>query len=204
MDILLKEIAAGRLRAMNIGGLLRIGESDLKSYLEGTKNGTSAPLSTTSEGDLVLELRPASDFTYKWPQAKGEEPEPPYQFDHVREGVARFRGKEYRVKLGFTVSKIAGQDRRGCVVWVERYPTVQFAAANAETGNDGPMASVLKDRNNKHIPVGAEIPPEYEGFQVAPYREIVDGPRAATGLAVICGSSDFDTMIRHALIRHIT
>jgi hypothetical protein len=29
----------------------------------------------------------------------------------------------------------------------------------------------------------------------------VEGPYAATGMAVICDSQDFETMVKHALIR---
>ncbi len=65
----------------------------------------------------------------------------------------------------------------------------------------GPMVSIIRDRRRKQLPPGAAPPPEYEGMPVGSYREIVDGPNARNGLAVICDSSELGTMIRHALIR---
>ena len=52
------------------------------------------------------------------------------------------------------------------------------------------------------MPPEGTVPQEYEGFTVGSYRDVVEGPGAAFGLAVICPPDDFQTMVRHALIRY--
>jgi len=47
----------------------------------------------------------------------------------------------------------------------------------------------------------AAVSPECAAASHAPSR-VVAGPGAANGLAVICVSADFKTMVRHALIRY--
>jgi hypothetical protein len=64
------------------------------------------------------------------------------------------------------------------------------------------MASIIRDRAGKHLPVGANVPPEYTDFRIEGYRDIVVGPGAPNGLAVICNQDDVQTMVRHALIRY--
>jgi hypothetical protein len=64
------------------------------------------------------------------------------------------------------------------------------------------MASIIRDRNGKQLPVGATLPPEYQGLPVGPYRDVVVGPGASNGLAVICEAPDIDSMVKHALIRY--
>lgn len=197
VDVLHHEIATGHLRAMNIGGLIRVSESDLTGYKKGAKIvSTLAASSTANPGDVFLQLEPAPDFAHRWPDGTSED------FKNAHEGVARYKGRDHRVKLGFAVRVAAGKPRSRGLILIDRYPTVEFVGSNSEIGNGERMASVVKDRNNKHLPIGAEIPPEYEAFTLASYRDVVVGPGAANGLAVICGSEDFEIMVRHALIRH--
>jgi excisionase family DNA binding protein len=197
IELLNQEIASGTLRAMNFGGLIRVSESDLTGYKQAAK---SVPVLDSSRvqkpGSISLELQPTPDFAHRWPDGTSE------NFKNAREGVARHDGKDYRVKLGFAVRDAAGKSRSRGLVLIDRYPTVEFVGANAEIGNGERMASIVKDRHNKHLPVGGKIPLEYEGFTLGSYRDVVVGPGAANGLAVICESEDFETMVRHALIRH--
>jgi hypothetical protein len=142
----------------------------------------------------ALVLNPTSDFSYTWPDKKVEE------FTEVLEGLASYDGKEYGVKLGFTVRNSAGRRRRRCLVLVDRYATVEFVAADEKSR--GKMASIIKDRDGKQLPVGATLPPEYGGTPVGPYRDVVLGSGASNGLAVVCEQKDFDVMVKHALIRY--
>jgi hypothetical protein len=64
------------------------------------------------------------------------------------------------------------------------------------------MASIIKDRSGKQLPAGVTPLPEYANLRVGPYQDVVVGPGASNGLAVICGPDDFQTMARHALIRY--
>jgi excisionase family DNA binding protein len=187
-----KEINEGRLAALNIGGFTRIMLSNLEAYKAAvgiTSSGKNSYKSTTA-----VRLNPTADFTHTWPDGKAE------VFSDAREGIVSFAGKDYRLKLGFTVRKAAGQLRRRCLVLVDRYATVEFVASNEAT--TGQMASLIKDRDGKQLPVGAALPPEYAGVQIGPYRAVVSGAGASNGLAVICDQTDFQTMANHALIRY--
>jgi excisionase family DNA binding protein len=196
VDAVRKEIASGRLRAINVAGHIRVRESALNSYKNEAQEvlTPTAAANTGAKEQNFPKLAPAPDFTYTWPDGKVE------QFTEVREGIASYGGKEHHVKLGFTLRKSAGKSRRRCLVLVDRYATVEFVGAN-EAGN-GKMASIIKDRNGKQLPIGGTLPPEYEDLPVEPYRDVVKGPGASNGLGVVCGGENFDTMIKHALIRY--
>ena len=85
------------------------------------------------------------------------------------------------------------------MVLIDRYPTVEFASAG--TNGTGLMASIIKDRSGKQVPVGAIPSTEYANVRLGPYQQVVSGVGASNGLAVICDSKDVRTMVIHALIR---
>ncbi len=192
-DALEKEIAAGRLPAGRIQGFVRVRETDLAFY----KNEAFTCVADTNQvrqgNDSKLNTVP--DFTFTWPDNKVE------QFTEAREGVISHGGKEYRVKLGFTVRSSSGKRRRRCLILVDRYASVEFVAADEKS--NGRMASIIKDRDGKQLPVGATLPPEYNGVPVGPYRDVVQGIGASNGLAVVCDESDIEAMVKHALIRYL-
>jgi excisionase family DNA binding protein len=187
LDAIQREIDSGRLRTIEIGGFVRVRESDLDSLLNPERKND-----TKDRNALVLD--PTPEFSHTWPDKKVE------RFIEAHEGLASYGGKEYRVKLGFTVRNSAGRHRRRCLVLVDRYATVEFVAADEKS--NGKMASIIKDRDGKQLPVGATLPPEYEGIPVGPYRDVVVGSGASNGLAVVCEQRDFDVMVKHALIRY--
>jgi excisionase family DNA binding protein len=198
LDAVQKEINAGRLRAIDVAGYFRVGEFDLASFKSAASVKEIAVADTTSTRGKILpmKLQPAPDFRHIWPDKKSE------QFTGALEGIATLGDKDYHIKLGFTVRKSAGQQRARSLVLVNRYPSVEFVAATAELQPDGMMASIIRDRKGKQLPIGASLPPEYLEMTVGPYRSIVDGPGAPNGSAVICDAKDAGTMIRHALIRY--
>jgi excisionase family DNA binding protein len=198
-DAVRKEIASGRLPAWDIGGYIRIPESGLASLQKRGTNVLTAVSEPETPSANSLELRLAADFIHTWPAKQGAT-KPIEQFTNAREGVVLFLGKEHHLKLGFTVRRSAGKRRRRSLVLVDRYPTVEFVAADEKPS--GKMASIIRDRNGKQLPVGATIPPEYQALPVGPYSDVVVGPGASTGLAVICDAEDFDTMLKHAFIRY--
>lgn len=199
------EIESGKLKAKNIGGHTRITERALKAFLDsndgtgGTRPDNSNNTENNGGGPNGFDLRPAPDFTHTWPAKQGSVPSTE-QFCDVREGVVHHGGRERKVKIGFTFRHSAGKRRRRSLVVVDRYPTVEFVAA--DENRDGRMASIIRDRNGKQIPVGATVPAEYQHLPVGPYSNVVTGSGASTGLAVICDADDVDTMIKHALIRY--
>ncbi len=185
------EIKNGRLRAKNIGGHLRIMESDLNAYLSGEKDSTQ-PTSAVQSG-VRINVSEAPNFTHTWPDGSKE------KYTDARQGTATYGGRNYHVKVGFTTRETAGKARRRSVVLIDRYPTVEFVSAG--TNGNALMTSIIKDRSGKQVPVGVTPPPEYENVRVGPYRDVVVGPYASNGLAVICNSDDIQTMALHALIR---
>lgn len=199
VEALRQEIAAGRLQALRIAELTRIEESALKAYKEAAKVG---PLPSTAEpsasaDNFLKQIQPAPDFQHRWPDGSDED------FKNAQECVALYRGREHHVKFGAAIRKAAGKNRLRILVLVDRYPTVEFVGEGAEmVSGKEKVASVIKDRKGKQLPIGAAIPPEYQGLQVGPYRDVVVGPNASNGLAVICKSDDIQTMASHALIRH--
>lgn len=195
VDVLRQEIAAGRLRAMNVGGFIRIREFALADYKNVASNSAQVEGAFPSENSSWLTLAPTDNFEHFWPNGKRE------LFYLVREGTASYSGREYQIKLGFTVRESSGRRRARCMIMVDRYPTVEFVKAD-ENDEPGPMASIIKDRAGKQLPPNASPLPEYIGLQVGGYRDVVDGPGAPNGLAVICNSDDFQTMAKHALIRY--
>jgi excisionase family DNA binding protein len=193
-----QEVNSGRLRAIIIGGEhIRVREGDLEkyksdSYAQAIPPTQSAPPSC----DIPIDLHPAPDFRHIWPDGKDE------QYTNVLEGIASFGGKEYHVKVGFTTRNSAGQKRARTLVLVDRYPTVEFVAASETVQPEDRMASIIRDRRGKQLPVGATLPAEYVEMSVGPYRDVVVGPGASNGLAVICAASDTESMVKHALIRY--
>lgn len=196
VDAVRQEIRSGRLAAMNVAGLIRIGESDLNAFKNEARAviTASANLPTTKE-ESFLKLQPVADFQHKWPDGSTE------SYGNAREGVGSYGGKTYHVKLGFTIREVAGRPRSRCLVLIDRYATVEFAGTDEHINDSSLLASVIKDRNRKQLPVGASAPPEYQGVPIGQYRDVVDGPGASNGMAVVCQASDFETMVKHALIR---
>ena len=195
-DAIRQEIASGRLVAMDVAGLMRVRESDLGAYKNQARAAArpSGSNSATSEGQF-LKLQPGSDFQHRWPDNSTED------YRNVQEGVASHGGRTYHVKLGFAVRTVAGKPRTRCLVLIDRYATVEFAGSDDQLRDDSVLASVIKDRNGKQLPVGAPPPQEYQTLSTGSYRDVVDGPRASNGLAVVCRASDFETIVKHALIR---
>jgi excisionase family DNA binding protein len=203
-DAILKEVTAGRLRALRVGEHVRVRESDFDAYLNadfeaaGGKAPTSSATATDNKKLNRLELSPANPFDHTWPARKGAV-KTTERFTDAREGIVSDGGRERHIKIGFTSRNSAGKRRRRCLILVDRYPTVEFVAADEKP--QGRMASIIRNRSGKQLPIGATLPPEYKDLPVGPYNEIVKGPRASNGVAVVCESQDVTTMVKHALIR---
>jgi len=187
------EIASGRLRATHIAEYVRIRESDLNAFKgDIARSPQDRELSSDRVDSIVL--GPVENFSHVWPDGKNE------HFLDAREGVATYLGASYHIKIGFTTRESAGRKRKRSLVLINRYPTVEFVSADA-TGT-GQMASIIRDRSGRQLPVGAPAPAEYANMRVGAYRDVVVGPGAPNGMAVICDPNEIDTMLRHGLIRY--
>jgi excisionase family DNA binding protein len=182
-------ISSGQLRVTKFAGQVRITESALSEYIAQANGSVQS-----TKLDVKVNLGPVADFAHTWPQGKTE------QFTEAQAGTASYQGRSYHVRVGFTERYTAGKNRRRSLVLVDRYPTVEFVSAG--TNGTGLMAGIIKDRSGKQVPVGAQLPPEYANLRVGPYQQVVVGPGASNGLAVICESDDIRTMVIHALIRY--
>lgn len=200
IEAIQNEIASGRLEALNVAGHVRISEYALAEFKKAavtssvSKTITRPVAATASNGWLTLQ--PATNFVHRWPDGKVEE------YKDVLEGIATDSGRQYHVKLGWTTRNSGGEERQRWLVLVDRYPTVEFVRCS-EAGPDGTeyAASIIRDRRNKQVPALATVPPEYQEFSTAVYSEKVKGPGNSNGQAVVCIAKDFQTMVRHALIR---
>ncbi len=186
------EIAKGHLRVKKIGGHPRIWESDWNAYI--TRVNGSPQATSATPLDVSINLGDAPNFNHTWPDGKKE------KFTDVQEGTATYGGRNYHVKAGFTTRDSAGKTRRRSLVLIDRYPTVEFVSAG--TNGTGLMASIIKDRSGKQVPVGVVPPAEYANVRIGPYQDVVVGPGASNGLAVISNSDDIQTMVLHGLIRY--
>jgi hypothetical protein len=146
------------------------------------------------QSQLGLILNDVPNFVHTWPDGKVE------HFTQALEGTAVLNGRNYRIRLGTTIREAAGKLRRRFLIFVNSYPTVEFVARDDQS-TPANVVSILKDRTGKQVQTDDGVPAEYANIEVAPYRSVVDGPSASNGAAVICKSTDFETMVKHALIR---
>ena len=127
--------------------------------------------------------------------------------EEAYEARLKIGGRARAIRIGFCNRKVAGdKDRRRSVVFLGIHPPlVEFAGENtpffAVTGR---MASVIKLPSGQHLRPGDPVPPEYEGFPLVTYNQLVVGPYAAASLAVIAHKDDLTLMAHHGLIRLAT
>jgi len=172
-DAIRREIGAGRLLALDVAGFIRVRESDLNAYLNAhlEKDDAKAVLTSAVVENEVKNQNPfptqpgARLYLHMAGPRRGAK-KPTEQYTGVREGVAAYRGKEYRVKMGFTFAIRQESDGGAVCSLIDRYATVEFVAADEKT--NGKMAAIVRDRNGKQLPVGATLPPEYQDLPVAP------------------------------------
>ena len=229
--VILREFESGRLRGRRIGEEWRTTQSNVVRFLNGTSGGPSDPSSglgpplmpvpRTPGGPrngprgraIEFEWSPSEPFTYRWPSSVGA-PESVETYSDAYLGRLKKAGHIHGSKhllIGFTERPAAGmENRKRATVFLvnsgrqgrepQLYPLVEFAGANDfETSRR--MASVIKLDDRRQLKVGDSLPPGYERSEVLPYSEVVTGPYAANGLAVVVQADDLDAMAHHALMR---
>lgn len=214
------EFEAGALRGFKIGGKWRMAETDLLSFLgvaPTPNHATQAMIATGHEGpawrDVQIKWQQTEPITFEWPSRADEEGFNE-AYSEVFEGLLVKNGRVHRSKkllIGFTTRRSAGiENRRRATVFLVRvdskkkqtslYPIVEFAGAN-DYDSTRRLASLIKLPSRRQLRPGEAIPLEYQGFETAVYSEIVNGPNARNGLAVVVRDDDVNGMARHALIR---
>lgn len=174
------EIDAGRLPLISIGGEERILRDDVLA------------LRQLKRPRLIL--RPAPKFSFKWPSGTTEE------YGEAHAGVVRVDDETKAIRIGFTERETAGKLRRRAVVFVNQRPRVEFVASD-DFEKNGLMVAIIKTKTGRQIPPSEFVPREYEKFRVEPYNLHITGPNSYSNLAVLCASSDLETMVDLALIR---
>jgi len=214
---ILRLIETGRLQAFPIGSDYRIEMKNVLAFMEGRaptvpddpKAGKKHWLDVDDETlKLFLKIDP---FKHTWPAATGDEPFVE-QYDEAFEVMipVEKRTRQWKMVIGFCHRESAGRLRRRAVVFwgdpassTTLYPMVQFTGGN-NYGTNKEMASTIRDRaGKKQIRDMGLLPKEYaqSGLRVGGYRDVVDGPYASRGLAVIATRDDLASMAVHAWLR---
>ena len=194
------ELEAGHMPGFKIGNKWRILEGQLLAFmnckLDSGKNGATESLVNNIP---QTEWKQREPFDYKWPDGSIE------NYELAYEANVELSSRCHQFIIGYTNRKAAGmEDRRRVIIFLGNgrtiIPVVEFAGANdfAETRR---LASVIKERNGRHVRSQWQLPPEYVGMPTVVYSDIVVGPYAANSLAVITNEDDRNTMLHHALIR---
>lgn len=141
-----------------------------------------------------LKLHKGKDFEFHWPKESESQ-------TRVLEGTAVTLYGTRAVRIGHVKRNTAGQLREVVNVFIDYRPIVQFLSSD-----DGKkMASVIRRPNSKrHVFDPSELPTPYQqatNLTIDSYRLFVEGAKSTKGLAVICKPSDYETMVRHALMR---
>jgi hypothetical protein len=196
------EIAAGRIKAFVFGGETRIQKRSLIEALVQDAPGSAARSPSIEDVKFSLEeIRPSAPFEFTFPAAKGR-PKNVESYPKAYETRARVgNGQTVKVVVGITKRESSGKkDRERILILIDGQPLVEFIGAD-DFDRSRLVASIIKPDGSKHLRVGDHLPPEYASFDTRPYNQVVTGPRAKKGMAVVCTIDDLGTMVRHALIR---
>jgi hypothetical protein len=194
-----EEMDAGRLPVIRIGDEQRILKSKLIAH--GTLSGREGKPVASDELPSKIEPEIGSfsripDFDHHWPDATSE------HYQNAHEATASYLGQIIHIVIGSTERNVAGRDRKKIVVLLDDVNYCQFTSAN-DYESTGLVAAVIKPdgASQRHLSASEVIPAGYRSMHVSPYNQIVRGPHATRGLAVICDRNDLHTMARHALLR---
>jgi len=200
-DEVLQEFETGNLRGFKVGLEWRSTDVDLMEYVGVDKQKMKAHINqmpTKLDTEVITEFAEIGPFHFGWPQYGGGVRREHYEIGY--ETTRRIKGRQFTFRIGFGEREAAGRLRPRVVVWLGNRPLVEFAGGN-DYETDYLLASVIKLKSGRQLWPNEETPPEYQGFQVARYDSIVQGPYASTNMAIIVHKDDLESMLRHAIIR---
>jgi hypothetical protein len=203
------EIDSGRLASFTVAGQPRVLESELHRFADYTP--ATAPTSEAvgiASGPLRLEVSEIEPFAYTWPTGEVNR-----YVERRPLAVTVYRGDK---KAHFVIGRVhpenpqLGQRRWRYNLFLTPSPgstqglvsILDFVAGN-EFEEDGLMAGLVKLPSGKFLREDESIPTEYRGFRLARFNEVVRGPRSWSRMAVVAHEEDFETMVRHGLIRAV-
>lgn len=195
-------VAAGKLEAFDFCGFTRISKDSLMKAIGAAAPGVASTTTTRSNGTFSMgEFETAKPFEFTWPTAKGEKKLVESYPRAFKTLVTTPAGRTLTVVVGITVRPSSGmQDRARVTVFIDGQPMVEFVGAN-DFERSHLLVSIIKPDGFKHLRAGQPLPTNYTSFETQPFDEIVIGPRAKKGIAVVCKIDDLATMVRHALLR---
>jgi hypothetical protein len=203
------EVDSGRLASFTIANQSRVLESELHRFANYTQ--PTAPTNAAADiaaAPLRLEVSEMEPFSFTWPTGvvdRYEERMPLAVTVHRGNKKAHFvigRGHPETPQLGerrwrynlFLTSSPGGTRGLGSIL--------DFVAGN-EFETDGLMVGLIKLPSGKFLREDESVPPEYRGFRLARFNEVVQGPNAWARMAVVAHEADFETMVRHGLVRAV-
>lgn len=190
---ILDEIEAGRLESFKVGIEWRTTDKSINDFISrGGSQTTGTTLARQNFSGVVLQE--ISAFRYTWPGGETEE------YPEAYEGTFDDTDIHFEVKIGIGDRQAAGKNRKRVTIFLNGRPTVEFAGTN-DYESSRLVASVVTLPNKKRLKPRQPIPDEYKSFDLRRYDSVIQGPRAATTMAVVCKIDDFDTMVAHAVIR---
>ncbi len=204
-NAIIEELEKGRMPGFRIGGEWRIVKEKLFKFMEVDMRQDNGTISCINENSLNVEWRKADPFDYLWPKERQEAPEDSREtYNEAYEADIDLPDCS-KVKIGCTTRKAAGIDDRYRIVVFMKFgsqliPVVEFAGAN-DFDETHRVVSVIKNDDNKQIRSLSQLPSEYREFPIDTYSDVVIGPYASHGLAVVIDKDDRRTMLHHALIR---
>ena len=138
---------------------------------------------------------------YRWPRLLEH-----YDAYEVYRGETHREGTVF-ISLGRAVRRgMWGMDRRYVVSFLSQrapqMPLAEFLATDDYT-ETGELIAVIRgsDGGRKMYRPTKDLPPAYEGFRIATYRDRVQIKGSLNKLAVITAETDTDTILNHALIQ---
>jgi hypothetical protein len=218
-DDVLAEIESGNLKGFRVAGNWRVLESGVERFVSGASQAQEYTRASSVEGALTDDLQqaesgpqrsytirsePMTAFTYTWPDGELNTYKDPLSITVENLGRRAYfvigKAKSPRKQLGqlrwryniFLTSKRASS--QGLI------SVLDFVAGN-DFDQDSLMVSLIRHADGKLVKENDVIPSQYRGFRLAPFNEVVRGPYARSGLAVVADKDDLETMIRHSVIR---
>ena len=194
-EVVISELEQGHIAGFKVGTEWRCTEASLLDYVSGQHLSCfETQLDSSKSRWTVADFVETGPFEYKWPG--GIE-----AFETGYETNRTFEERTHTFKIGFTKREAAGQDDRPrVVIWMDNWPLVEFAGGN-NYKSDKLLVSVIKVKGGKQLRPAAKIPEEYKEFRVVRYDSIVKGPYASGNMAVVVKNNDFESMLKHAIIR---
>jgi hypothetical protein len=181
-------------------------EHILGSNVEGSSINHHQEAKSVLERRYTMHCESLPAFTHTWPDAEPNTYEDPLSVTVENDG----RKAYFVVGKAKSPKKQLGQLRWRYNIFLTSTKgntqglnsVLDFVAGN-EFDQDSLMVSLIRQRDGKLVRENETVPPEYRGFHLAPFNQIVRGPYARGGLAVVADKDDLETMIRHSVIRAV-